>query len=603
MVNNVEEIKSRLNIVDVVGEYVRLTKAGANWKGLCPFHGEKSPSFMVNEEKQIFHCFGCTKGGDVFTFVQEIESLEFREVLKILAEKAGVQLEEYKGQSGQQDNRKRVLAALELATKFYETQLLKGPGKEKIMQYLHERGINDESIENFRLGYAPSGWRNILNFLTERGFSVQEILQTGLLVEKSSESAQNTDRFYDRFRERIMFPIMDAMGAVVGYSARVAPGQDESQAKYINTPETLVYHKGKALYGISLAKQEIKQKNYTLLVEGNLDVIAAHQAGLKNTVAVSGTALTNEQIMILKRYSGNLAMLFDMDSAGQQAARKSADLCFAQNLNVKIVTLADGKDAAEVAQKDPALLLDAVQKSMRAMDYFFNQALAKYDKTTPDGKQLIAKEVLTHVANIESQIEKTHWIKKIAHQLDVEEKVIGDVLRGVSQNVSPQVQARESQKVFAQPNASFQKRSDVLRETLAGLIMSDPKVWQEICENEIKSAWVENDALLQFILKNAAEASFLFDNFLANINDQQAIDRLRKIYFKAKYLFTQESIIEYSTDEIRNIVQNYIIQYTKELQKEKLHVIIREIEEAEQKGDKTTLAKLMSEFTKLSHEI
>jgi len=313
MNNNVEEIKSRLNIVDIVGEYVRLTKAGSHWKGLCPFHNEKSPSFMVNEEKQIFHCFGCAKGGDVFSFVQEIESMEFREVLKILAEKAGVQLEEYKG--GQvTDNKKRILEALELATKFYETQLWKGVGKEGIMQYLHTRGLSDESIQNFRLGYAPNGWDNISKFLLDRGYNLSEIEKTGLLVKK-----ENGSGYYDRFRDRIMFPITDVMGNVIGYSARVAPGGDESQAKYVNTPETLVYHKGKALYGLSYAKSEIKKKNYVLLVEGNMDVIASAQAGIINTVAVSGTALTGDQITMLKRYTENIAMLFDMDSAGQLA--------------------------------------------------------------------------------------------------------------------------------------------------------------------------------------------------------------------------------------------------------------------------------------------
>lgn len=595
MNNNVEEIKSRLNIVDVVGEYVRLTKAGANWKGLCPFHGEKSPSFMVNEEKQIFHCFGCTKGGDVFTFVQEIESLEFREALKMLAEKAGVQLEQYKGQPQEQDSKKRVLSALELATKFYETQLWKGSGKEKIMQYLKDRGINDESIQTFRLGYAPGGWDNILKFLLDRGYSLVEIEKTGLLVKK-----ENGGGYYDRFRDRIMFPIMDAFGIVVGYSARVTPGQDESQAKYINSPESIVYHKSKALYGISLAKQEIKQKNYVLLVEGNLDVIASAQAGLKNVVAVSGTALTGDQLTIIKRYTENIAMLFDMDSAGQQAARKSADLCFQKNLNVKIVTLEDGKDAADVVQKNPQLLLDAVKKSVMAMEYFFRIALEKHDGKTADGKQGIAKEVLAHVANLESQIEKTHWVKKIAHELDVEEKIISDVLKDIGKNIS---EVKEPQKILAEQIASFEKRSDALKETLAGLIMSNQKIWQEIFEQEVESDWAKNDSLLQFVLKNGASSNYLFDVFLGSIGDEKVIERLRKIYFKAKYLFTQEGVVEYSTEELGGIVRNYINQYIKELQKEKLHVIIREIENAEQKGDKETLAKQMREFTELSQQM
>jgi DNA primase len=594
MNNNVDEIKARLNIVDVVGEYVRLTKAGSHWKGLCPFHSEKSPSFMVNEEKQIFHCFGCAKGGDVFSFVQEIESMEFREVLKILAEKAGVQLEEYKGgQSG--DNKKRILEALEMATKFYETQLWKGPGKEGIMQYLHERGLVDESIQTFRLGYAPNGWDNISKFLLGRGFSMDEIEKTGLLVKK-----ENSTSSYDRFRDRIMFPILDVMGNVIGYSARVAPGGDETQAKYVNTPETLVYHKGKALYGLSHAKSEIKKKNYVLLVEGNMDVIASAQAGIKNVVAVSGTALTGDQVTMLKRYTENIAMLFDMDSAGQVASHKSADLCLQNGVNVKIVTLTDGKDAADVVQKDPQLLLRAVQKSVLAMEHFFNEALKKYDKKTAEGKQSIAREVLAHVAHVESKIEKAHWIKKIAHEVDVEEKVINDVLKSVDSGLGQLIQTAP---ILIEKASSFQKRSDIIRNSLVGLIMSDQKIWKQAAETQLESEWAKNDTLVQFILKKGQEADFSFDKLLVGIDDSTAIEVLRKTYFDAKYLFTREGIVEYSEEELRELVGEYIAKYLKELQKEKLHVIIKEIENAEQKGDKETLAKLMSEFTKLSQEM
>jgi DNA primase len=594
MNNNVEEIKSRLNIVDIIGEYVRLTKAGSHWKGLCPFHGEKSPSFMVNEEKQIFHCFGCAKGGDVFTFVQEMESLEFREVLKILAEKAGVQLEEYKG--GQvTDNKKRIMEALELATKFYETQLWKGVGKQAILNYLHQRGINDESITRFRLGYAPNGWDNISKFLLGRAYTLDEIEKTGLLVKKENGAGS-----YDRFRDRIMFPITDIMGAVVGYSARVAPGADESQAKYINTPETLVYHKGKVLYGLSYAKNEIKKKNYVLLVEGNLDVIASAQAGIENTVAVSGTALTLEQITMIKRYTENIAMLFDMDNAGQQASQKSADLCLQKGVTVKIVTLEDGKDAADVVSKDPQLLLDAVKKSVLAMDHFFAIALAKYDKKTAEGKLHIAREVLAHAAHMESQIEKAHWIKKIAHEVDVEEKVINDLLKTIKANTDNHDFV---QPIVAKQADSFQKRSDIIRNSLTGLILSNAKIWQEIAEQGDKNLWSKNDSLLQFVLKNGPRVGFSFDNLLGSIEDENVIDSIRKIYFDAKYLFTQEGVVEYTEEDLRKLVDNYIAQYAKELQKEKLHAIIKQIENAEQKGDKETLANLMSEFTKLSQEM
>ncbi len=605
MVNNVEEIKTRLNIVDVVGEYVRLTKGGANWKGICPFHSEKSPSFMVNEEKQIFHCFGCGKGGDVFTFVEEIESLDFRETLKILAEKAGVQLEEYKGAPQEKDHKKRTLEALELATKFFETQLWKGIGKDKILGYLNERGISDDSIRNFRLGFAPAGWDNILKFLQSRGFSLEEISRTGLLVQKNPDPLKANSykleaNFYDRFRDRIMFPVEDAMSVVIGYSARVAPGQDESQAKYINTPETLVYHKSKVLYGLSRAKQNIKQKNFTLLVEGQLDVIAAHQAGLANTVAVSGTALTAEHVTILKRYSDNVSMLFDMDNAGKQAAQKSADLCFQQDVKVKMVTLSEGKDAAEVAAKDPQLLISAVANSPEAVEAFFANALKQFDQKTAEGKRSIANAVLSHVANIASQIERTHWIKKLAHQLDVEEKVINDVLKALT----PSSFASPSQpKEVGKDSTSFQDRAEIVRDLLVGLIMSDKKVWSETLEKEKCKPWAQTDAMLKFLFEKGPQVDFSYEKLLETVEDEKTKKHLAELYFAAKYRFTQDEVVEYDEDELRRLVQVHLDQYESQLHKNKLHSIMKEIKSAEERGDKAALKDLMSEFAILSQKI
>jgi len=612
MNSNVEEVKSRLNIVDVVGEYVRLTKAGANWKGLCPFHHEKSPSFMVNEEKQIFHCFGCTKGGDVISFVMEMESLEFREALKILAEKAGVELEEYKSQDS--GNKKRIMSALELSAKFYETQLWKGMGKDKILKYLHDRGLNDESIKKFRLGYAPNGWDNIIKFLSGRGYSMEEIFQTGLLVEKNQNQATTTNHeprttnYYDRFRNRIMFPIMDIMDNVIGYSARVAPGEDESQAKYINTPETAVYHKSKALYGISQAKNDIKKKNCALLVEGNTDVIACSQAGIGNVVAVSGTALTSDQITILKRYAEKVSMLFDMDNAGQQAAQKSVQLYlvnfFEKGLIPSIVFLKNGKDAAEVAKNNPQDLLDAISKPINSLEYFLKNIINKHDKGTTEGKNLIIKEWSEIIGSIPNEIpmnrvEKVAWSKKLAQEIDVEEKVLLDVLRKVQPASSFEKKGAENNI----EDMKISRRFEVIRDSLLGVIMGSAEIWKETCEKEKENEYLINDSLVRLVLNNGPKANFSFEALLSSIEDERIIEKLRKIYFDAKYQFTKGEVIEYSQDDLRQLAEGYKTQYVKELQKERLHSIIRGIENAEHKGDKETLAKLMSEFTKLSQEM
>ncbi|MFZ3031489.1 MAG: DNA primase, partial [Candidatus Moraniibacteriota bacterium] len=392
-----EEIKARLNIVELIGTYVRLEKSGTHYKACCPFHQERSPSFMVNEEKNMWHCFGCGKGGDAFAFVMEIEGLDFREALTLLAEKAGVELPKYRAEeSGQKENKERLFTLLELATKFYEKQLWDGAGKEKILAYLRGRGLSDESIRKFRLGYAPDGWRHQLEFFTKKGFTMAELEQTGLLIKKESAAPRDTAHTvsggYDRFRDRIMFPIFDIFGHIIGYSARVAPGGDESQAKYINTPETPIYHKSRALYGLFHAKQAMKQVGMTVIVEGNMDVIAMHQAGIEHTVAVSGTALTDEQLNLMKRYGKEVRLFFDMDGAGQKAARKSAELALEKELAVSIVSLPFGKDAADMGKDDPEKLREVVAQAVPALQYFLTTSIAKNDVATPTGKRQVVDE-------------------------------------------------------------------------------------------------------------------------------------------------------------------------------------------------------------------
>lgn len=620
MQNNVEEIKARINIVDLVGEYVRLTKAGTNWKGLCPFHHEKSPSFMVNEEKQFFHCFGCNKGGDAFAFVMEIESLGFREALKLLAEKTGVQLEQYDAKES--ENKNKSFEILELATKFYENQLWNGIGKNKILPYLHERALTDESIKEFRVGYAPDGWDNIIKFLMSRGYDIIDIEKTGLVVKKEGNNFQapisnnqtisndqisnnqtsvNTSRYYDRFRDRVMFPIFDTLGKIIGYSARVAPGGDESQAKYINTPETGIYHKSRALYGIHLAKNDIKQKNFTLLVEGQMDVIASHQAGLKNTVAASGTALTEQQIDTLKRYGQSIKMLFDMDSAGQKAAERSADLCFQKDVPVLMVTLSGGKDAAEVAAKDPQQLVEAVEKSLPAMEYFFQAALKKHAKGSPDDKKAVAGEVLAHVANFSNEIERAHWVKKLAQELEVEEKVIIGVLSSTTTGREP---SRERQDdVIEQPSA-FKKRPDIIRDRIAGLVMSDENLWKNGEQFFVPGGPLGEDKLIGYILAKGTACGYSFDELLVRTDSDKAREYLQKIYFEAKFKFdNDQNIIEYDQKEKEELLGEYIKEFGRELQKQQLSSIIKDIRIAEQSGDKEKLKTLVSEFTKLSQEL
>jgi len=613
MGTDLEEIKNRLNIVDVLGEYLRLTKTGTNYRALCPFHNEKSPSFMVSEDKQIWHCFGCQKGGDIFSFVMEIEGLEFRDALKQLAEKAGVELK--KVAPGTVEKKNRTLEILELATRFYEIQLWKGAGKEKIINYLKERGLTEESIKLFRLGYAPGGWRNVLSFLLSRGYEIGEILRTGLLVQKTRNKEQETkednnlnaghwsltsDSCYDRFRDRIIFPISDYSGKVLGYSARVAPGGDESQAKYVNSPETEVYHKSKVLYGIDKAKSEIKQKDFALLVEGNMDVIAAHQAGIKNVVAVSGTALTPTQLDTLKRYTKNLKMLFDMDAAGEAATKKSISLALEKNISVQIVELPFGKDAADVAGRDPEKLRRAIEKAKSAMDYLYDKAFSKFDRSRAEGKKQISEALLEMIASLSSEVEKSHWIKKLAQGLDVSEQALTAELKKAK--LGSRISASGKTQAVASVPTDDRQKIDILLEALAGLMFILPDAWRGlVLKKEYYDIFFRNN-LLELMLKKGAEFGFDFNKFASSLDRELELKAKNSFMRKKFRLGLNGDSEELSLEELQREFEGIFEEIKKEIKKTKLLLITKDLEFAEKRKDQEALKFLRGEFEKVLGE-
>lgn len=603
MGSEVEEIKSRLSIVDVLGEYIKLDKAGASYKAACPFHNEKSPSFMVSEEKQIWHCFGCQKGGDIFAFVMEMEGLEFRDALKLLAEKAGVPLKQFSVKRTQEKNRASDI--LELATKWYEHQLWAGPGKLKILGYLRERGLTDAVVKEFRLGYAPEGWRNILTFLSGRGYSPAEIAKAGLLVEKNRDTAGGPIRaeanFYDRFRQRIMFPIADYSGKIIGYSARVAPGADETQAKYVNTPETEIYHKSRVLYGIDKAKNEMKRRDFVLLVEGNMDVIAANLAGIKNTVAISGTALTSDQVAIIRRYTKNIRMFFDMDAAGQNATKKSVKLCLSQDMSVKVVSLPQGKDAADVVRDDPKNLIKAVDRALPVMEYFFKKVFSQYDKSVVEDKKQIGAEILEMIASLENDVEKSHWIKKLADELDIAESALTNALKKIS--LKSKIGEKLDDKVH-QPLASKTKY-EVLLDEMLGLMMVSPKVWEEAVGKAKNGGVFPEDSLLNLMLQAGEKLNYDFNALTRTLAAERAIlDRAEKIFFEKKYrLGLNNDLEEVSLGDALKNFNACFLEISKEEKRKILNRIAADLKVAERKKDRNAIIFLREEFNRISSEL
>ncbi len=423
-----DQIKDRIDIVDVVREYVpELKKAGVNWKARCPFHQEKTPSFTVNPAKGFWHCFGCAKGGDVFSFIQEAESIEFPDALRLLANRAGIKLE--KTDQQQESKRSRTLELLRHSAHWYHQALLKAKSAEYARTYLAQRSVKDETQDLWQLGFSPDAWEGVSTYLKSRGFRDDEIAGAGI------SSTNDRGNQYDRFRNRLMFPITDVHGSVVGFTARKLNQEDPGRTagasvggKYINTPETDVYKKSAVLYGLSQAKQEIRKQDLAVIVEGTMDVISSHQAGITNVVASSGTALGPEQINLLKRYTKNIALAFDPDAAGQTAASRGLEVAWQEDMSISVVSLPEGVDPDGLVTRDPKRWEEAIKSRVPLLDWVFERATRENDVTTAGGKKDAARAILSWISRLADPIEQTHYLQKLSQLIRVDEAVLRGVL-------------------------------------------------------------------------------------------------------------------------------------------------------------------------------
>ena len=479
IMTDTKAIKDRLDIVQVIGEYVQLKKAGANWKANCPFHHEKSPSFMVNAEKQFWHCFGCGKSGDVFSFLQEMEGMDFPEALKILADKAGVKIDTFASEVNK-SQKNRILEINNKAAYFFHHFLLEMPASQGARDYLKRRELKPETIAEWQVGFIPEQWDLLTQYLLKKGNSIDDLLASGLTIKKDGGGV------YDRFRGRIMFPLWDTHGNIVGFTGRVLVETEKSGGKYVNTPQTLVFDKSRILYGLNRAKTEIKNKDFTVLVEGQMDVIACHQAGMKNVAASSGTALTFEQVKLLKRYSNNIAIAFDADAAGQNAAKRGIDLALEQGMNIKIIQIPAGcgKDADECLKKDPSVWFKAVENSKEVMDWYFAGVLAGADKRDPKQKQKIADTLIAEIIRLPYAVERDHWLKKLADELGVDNATLTAEMRRLAAAVKPKFHETHSSPApvaasAKQENWGEQGKTRLLAENIFALFLKFPKLFPE----------------------------------------------------------------------------------------------------------------------------
>lgn len=421
MIDQVAEVKSKVDIVEIISSYLPLKKAGRNFAGLCPFHSEKTPSLMISPERQVFKCFGCGEAGDVFTFLEKMEGWDFREVLEELAGRVEVKLRSFAPTEASR-TKEKLISINTLSAKFYAHLLNKHPIGQKGRDYLRSRGIKSSFWEKFNLGFAPAGWETVSQFLTKRGFSLADIAMAGLVI-----SRDNRQGYYDRFRSRIIFPLKDSRGTILGFSARLL-SDSSKEAKYINSPETPIFDKGSLLFGLDLARSAIKEKNQALLVEGEFDVISSYQAGVTNAVASKGTALTERQVALLSRICENVALCFDTDLAGDAAARRGIELLDLAGVSVKVVRLAKYKDPDQFSQKDSVGFKKAIGNAQNIYDYFIESALLRYDPQTAEGQKKIGREILPILAKISDDLVRAHYIEKLAKGLDLDVNLVAQAV-------------------------------------------------------------------------------------------------------------------------------------------------------------------------------
>lgn len=457
MGNQVEEVKGKVDIVSLLSEYIELKKAGRNYKTNCPFHGEKTPSFMVSPELQIYKCFGCGKSGDVFTFLQEHEGMDFREALKYLADKVGVKLKSYS--STKSTEREKIIEINGFVLGFYNFILHNHEQGKKVLQYLRkDRGLTDETIKKFQLGFSPDKPGVLFKYLTEKkGYKPADLNKAGLFVGGS--------RNYDRFGGRAVFPLMDHRGSVVGFSGRILPWVKQDRAKYINSPETASYSKSKVLYGLSVSRTDIRDKNTAIVVEGELDMISSYQAGVKNTVAIKGSALTEEQIRLISRFTSRIVFCLDSDFAGDMAAKRGVIMAENHGLEVRVAKLKNFKDPDDAVRGNLGEYKKSLSGAVGVWDFLIEGVFKKYD-LTGTGKTKISREVTPILALISDNIVKSHYVELVARHLSVPAE---SVYQQLNKTKGPDIQNEVVEEGIETKQKS---RRQLLEEELLALLLT-----------------------------------------------------------------------------------------------------------------------------------
>ncbi len=593
-----EEIKQKLDIVEVIRGYVNVKAVGVNFQALCPFHNEKTPSFVISPEKQIWHCFGCGRGGDVFSFVMEKEGLNFVETLRLLAPKAGVVLKYENRESYSQRN--RLLDILELAGKYYAKMLKSSAGK-VALKYLEKRGLSAETIESWQLGYSPDSWDSLYKFLKTRPlkgnkYTDEEIFSAGLTIKKDGGRG-----YYDRFRDRVMFPIFDANSNLIAFTARINPAKEktEKMGKYINSPQTKVYDKSKVLFALNKAKANIRKEDMAVAVEGQMDAISAHQHGFTNVVASSGTALTTDQVTLIKRFSKNLALSFDMDDAGQMAADRGIKEALAQELSLKVIILPSGKDPDECLQNNPDDFKKAIETARPILEYYFEKITAGLNLDDLDNKQMVTKKMLEMIAKVNNKIEQDFWLKKTAENLDIKENLLRETLETALNTVKSQTET----KLDSSPAGEQLSREEKLSELLLALLVKFPD-FINYSINNLEPEYIVGKEKIQFyknlIIYYNKFTSLDYDSFRLYLEEQgddseEFLDRLT--------LLGEKDFYNYDNNSVKTEIITILVDLKKYGCQKKMKKLEKEIAQAEKEGSETKVKTLMDELKSLTDQL
>lgn len=582
----VADIKARLSIEEVVARYVPLKRAGRSLKALCPFHSEKSPSFVVSPDRQLAYCFGCHKGGDMFQFIEAMEGVDFKQALRILAEHAGIDLSTYSvsvGVSVSKDLRDRLMQANEMAAKFFQEQLTTTKEGAQVLQYLEKRGIQPQTIQDFELGYAPDSFEATSKALLGKGCTKEDLLEVGLLTARQTDGRS----VYDRFRHRLMFPIRDVQGRLIGFGGRALKQGEE--AKYLNSPDSILYHKGEGLYGLHHAKAALRQAGRVVVVEGYMDVLASHQAGVANVVASSGTAFTLEQFKLIQRFVNEVIFSFDTDRAGEEALRRAVEVGQPLNLEMKVLRVPEGKDPDECIRENLALWPQAIEAAQHYLDYYLRQIELRYTQDALEAQRLTSELFFPLLKGV-PPLERDHFLQKLSFVLQAEPSVVYEEFRQFSRG--KRTTSRSPAPTESVPFAHVPLSS---KDYFIGLLLRffdklDPTRLQlpdDLFDEGLKKIY--KSVLAHY--NNAA--SWDAGAFLQSLTEEE------RVSCELRMVFAESRNTDLAEDSLRKEVEQVADQLIRQHRNDKTQALMREIQTARRANDAEQERRLFQAYSDL----